>query len=319
MIFYDQTPRQMLVDLINEANPTMPFPVNTSDYDFMDPVPIEETPEGHNTEIRIIARPTAPYLGNKIVTYRRLHLANLFQGVTPYVRKWVENGGSSHSTAHRIRLYELLPIFSKRYGITLDETQINDHQLLERDGNDPNRRFNITARTDSIVYVGSVQSQWIIGLRELSNLLHTDEINDIQYPGGNDFSLPDQRKFYLTPVVFESDFTVDEMANPTHWNYQNNYALGGTTSTNYVQWFDAIFTPFADAFEQETGIRPTYNGRYGYRNVDFDFGGFTIRRINLPNANYPEANHDYYNRCVVLECPNDCSWGTGYIYMHYNV
>lgn len=319
MIFYDQTPRQMLVDLINEANPDMPFPVNVTDYDFMDPVAIEETPEGHNTEIRIIARPTAPYLGNKVVTYRRLHLGNLFQGVTPMVRKWVENGGSTSSSTIRHTLHELLPLYSKKYGLTLDDTQINDLSLRERDGNDLNRRFNMSARTDSIVYVGSVSTQWIIGLRTLPDLLQNDEINDIEYPGGNDFSAPETRKFYLTPVVFEHDFTVNEMADSSNWNYATSYDLGGTTSTAYVRWFDSFFIPFADIFEQKTGTRPTYTDRYGYRDAPFNFGGFHIERITLPHPDYPEANHDYYNSCVVLECPSDCDWGTGFIYIHYNV
>lgn len=319
MFFYNQTPRQMLVDLINEANPDLPFPINTTDYDFMEPVAITALESGHNTEIRIIARPSAPYLGNVVLTYRRLHLSSLFQGVTPVVKKWVENAGSSSSTTIRATLYDLLPLYSKRYGLTLDESQINDQNLPERLGNNPNLRFNMIARSDSLIYTGSVSSQWIIGRRELDDLLQIDEIGGIRYPGGNDFTDMPSRKMYLTPVTFEHDFTLDEMANQADWNRYNNYALGGTTSAAYRLWFDAIFTPFADFFESETGIRPTYSNQVGYRNTDFDFGGFYMRRISLPNANYPEANHEYFNRCMVLECPSDCSWATGYIYIHYNV
>ena len=190
MIFYKKTPIETLVDLINEGNPQLPFPINTVDYEFMEPVSISLTSEGHNTQIRIISLPSAPYIGNVVLTYRRLHLANLFQGTTPVIRKWVENGGSTVSSTVRAQLYDFLPLMSRKYGLTLEESEIEDVALRERDGNDPNRRFSLIAKTTSLIYTGSTNAQWVIGLRELDDLLQEDEINDIQLPGGNDFREP---------------------------------------------------------------------------------------------------------------------------------
>lgn len=319
MIFYKKTPVETLIDLINEGNPTLPFEINTTDYDFMEPVAIEPTEEGHDTEIRIVALPSAPYIGNTVLTYRRLNLANLFQGTTPVIHKWVENGGSSGSTTERARLYDFLSLYTNKYGITLEESEIQDVSLRERDGIDPARRFNITAKSTSLIYTGTTQAQWVIGVRELSDLLQIDEINDIQYPGGNDFSVPEGRKLYLTPILFENDVTFASQEEQ-YWDDYHAATMGTNSSnTSYVRFWNAVFSVFADAFEEKTGIRPTVSSTYGYRDTEFDFGGFVVRRISIPDSNYPETNSEYYNRVIVIECPNDCTWATGYIYLHYNV
>ena len=325
MFYYDKTPKQMLVDLINEANPDLPFEINTTDYEFLDPVSITATPEGHNTQIRLVAKPDAPYFGNIVLTYRRLSLSNLFNGVVPIVYKWVPySGGTTATNVYPINLYDLLPLYSKKYGLLLDESQINDRSLTNYNGTVEGSRFNITAKSTSYIYTGSVSAEWKRGEQSLEDAITNDEIDGITYPGGNDFTDLDTRKLYLTPITFDVDFSLDYFNSPnkTYWAQWSNLRLG-VNNSSYERMFQAWWGAFARVYEEHTGVVPTYlsesNDYNRYLNNEHDFTGFVVKHYALYNNSVPEANSDYYNRVTVIECPADCPWAVGNIYLHYNI
>lgn len=325
MFFYDKTPKQMLVDLINEGNPDLPFAINATDYEFKDPTAISETPEGHNTSIRLYAHPTAPYMGNIILTYRRLHLDRLFWGLMPRIQKWFPGSDDTGNNSTQIAtLYDILPLFSKQYGLLLDESQINNVGMKAYYGANEGRYYTMTASADSLIYTGSTLFNWMSGRRGLDDVVTDDETQGILYPGGNDFSDLEARKLYMTPITYDHDFTLD-YDNAPYQNYWANYSgqrLGISNSSYdraFQQWWDA----FADVFEARTGTRPTYvsnsNQYNNYKTIPFDFTGFVVMHSSLPTSNWPEANSDHFNRVTVIKCPEDCPWATGYIYIHYNV
>lgn len=321
MNFYNKPIKQTLVDLINESNPNLPFPITTTDYEFMPPESITELPNGHNTKIRLYCKESAPYVGNVELTYRRLNLGLLFKNVTPIVQKWIDTSGHS-DTSHVMNLHDILDLYSEKYGINLDPSEINNYGLDKRYGDHPmSYGFPLGARNDSLVYVGSVTARWDLGERRLESLLGGYEVNGRLYPDGNDFSTPETRKDYITPSMFHVDFTSDYLANTSDWNY-TSYPMGGTTSARYVRMFNLIIAAvkreWSKAYPDKPEATYTHNNRYDYRNNESNFSGFYIRQYTLPHPNVPEANSEFFNSVIVLETPDDCDWASGHLYLHYN-
>lgn len=331
MPIYSKTAKQQLVDLINEGNPDLPFALNVTDYDFTDPTAITTTPEGHNTQIRVIAKTTAPYTGNVLLTYRRMDLGKLFNGVVPTVRKWVENSGSTTSYDHLIYLYEILPLFTKKYGILLEESEIQNENLRERHGNNPDDyHWYLRAKGDSVLFVGNTRAEWHIGERELWDLLQVDEVEGRQYPDSNDFTTPENRKPYLTPLTFDVDFTLFHQSNP-HLDYHTNYAFWLSYNSTYhrIQSMNltAILNTYVApvvgfSFVEYSGENYTnhytWNGGFNSQGEALTYG-IPYRVYNLPHDDVPEANSEFYNRLMVIEIPEDCPWGAGQIYIHFNI
>lgn len=329
-MIYNRTARQTLVDLINEGNPDLPFPINMTDYEFTRPEAIDTLPNGHNTEIRIIPKTTAPYHGNVLLTYRRLNLAYLFRNITPWVRQWVPNNGNPSSTSVVSNLHALLPLFSKKYGILLETSQIQNINLTQRNGLRGDV-FQITAEDDSLIFVGSTQANWVLGRRTLEDLIQIDEIEGREYPNGNDFSDMSTRKPYLTPLFHHIDFTMYHQENGSNWDaYSTNttflirYRSTVTAEVNLwrtVQIYQSIIN---EILQRELGMElalAEYNGgtvpQYT-STLATSIAGIQFRSISLPNSDYPEANSEFFNHAIVITIPEDCPWGTGNIYFHYN-
>jgi len=324
MFYYNKSPKQMVVDLINQANPELPFQINAVDYEFLDPVNITETAEGHNTRIRLYTYPSAPYMGNIELTYRRLDLGRLFWGVIPRVQKWIPHNRSDGDNSNQvITLYELLPLLSKQYGLLLDDSQVSNVSFTAYSGVHENQRRNMSARNDSLIYRGTVSVNWMRGLQGVDDVLTEEEIVGITYPGGSDFTDAEARPLYLTPITHDHDFTLDYKTAPNQ-NYWENYSGQqlGNSNTSYELAFQQWWGAFADLFEAQTGTRPVYQSRSNryndYKTIPFDFTGFRVYHSSLPSTAYPEANSDFYNRVTVIVCPEDCPWAVGYIYLHYN-
>lgn len=333
MPIYSKTAKQQLVDLINEGNPDLPFALNVTDYDFTDPSSITPTPEGHNTQIRVIAKTTAPYTGNVLLTYRRLDLGKLFEGIVPTVRKWVENSGSTTSYDHLIYLYEILPLFTKKYGVLLEESEIQNENLRERHGNNPDDyHWYLRAKSTSILFVGNTRAEWHIGERELWDLLQVDEVEGRQYPESNDFTAPENRKPYLTPNTFDTDFTLFHQDNPrldytTYYMWYNSSTYHRMQNNAITQLLNDHVAPavgfnFIEAGED--GYNTMYNSGSGFSTHPASEGkaytrGLYYNTYSLPDARVPEANSEFYNRVVVLEIPEDCPWGSGNLYFHFNI
>lgn len=323
MAIYSKTARQMLVDLINEGNPDLPFKVDLTNFEFTHPTVIGDLENGHNTQIRVIAKPSSPYVGNTLLTYRRLDLGKLFEGVLPTVQRWVYNTGNPDTGTPRAQLHDLLPLYTKKYGITLEASQVWDRTLTEAMGVQ-GTPFQITAEPNSLVYIGHFDAVWFIGKRTLDDLVQIEEINGRQYPGGNEFADPSDRKLYFTPLTYATDYTY-MLKEYSNWDYGGD-GERDSMSLNTGNTIDKANTQRILNLLNETlpaSADFSITNRSGHYTDLVTTGTVSVSgiwrvRVDLPSVDYPEANSEFYNTAVILLIPEDCGWTTGNIYLHYN-
>lgn len=320
MSLYSKPAIEQLVDLINEANPDLPFPINSVDYEFSNPQSVTVTEEEPtNTRILVIAKPSAPYIGSIDLRYNRINLVNLFRNIEPEFIHWVENRGTSDNDS--INLRELLPTFGKKYGIAVDSGLFSNRVLTKSTGVYGNR-FPIYADTHSLLYIGSVYIRWLVGEDDVSYRLSVPDLAGRQYPGGNDFSQED-RKAYLTDLTFDKDYTT--LVQSSYYYDRDLNTVIGSINNDVNSVLNDLVDDLRPAFEARVG-RPLHesDGRYHpsyFLNYGENWGLKSLPFVatDLPNASYPGANSDLYNRCFIIEIPENCPWGAGYLYFHFNI
>lgn len=320
MAIITKTAKAMLIDLINEGNPQLPFPINETDFEFSTPEVI--TPalaNGHNTRIRVMSKPSSVYIGNVLVTYRRLAVSNLFRNMIPEIEQWFTNSKVLNG-AQITTLYELLPQFSDKYGIVLEQSQFNNVGLSTYNGVRGDT-FAMTAVANSWAYVGSTAMKWTNGEQTLQSLLPVDTIVGRLYPGGNNFAEGAPRKRFITPDTFDIDFTSEKVLLENGWlsSYPFGNASGGGPGALLVNMLNGLNAKLTAKGSELQFVAPP-NGKFtNYKTVDRSLEGLGLTRYRLPHAAVPEANAEFYNSVCVLSLPDDCEWGVGRIFMHYNI
>lgn len=329
MAIYGKTTRQMLVDLINEGNPDLPFPINDTDFDFTMPEVIADPGNGHNTRVRVIAKAGTNYTGNVLVTYRRLTIGTIFRNMILELEHWVPNTGANNNVINNI--YNLLPLFSEKFGLNFEAGPDfwNNQNLTGMHGVNGNT-FNITASANNWAYIGSVQARWLVGERTLDSLLPNDIVDGRLYPGGNDLD-DTTRKYWVTPDGFDIDHTINAAnLNSTDltrvplglWQDYNQTAM----QTFFINTILPQVIPrdnnkglSAYVGLSTVGVNNENDPNFNYKTRVGGVNGLQLIRVTLPNAAYPEANSEFFNRCLVLNFPADCPWAMGRLYFHYNV
>lgn len=332
MAIYTKTAKQMLVDLINEGNPNLPFPINDTDFDFTLPETITDPGNGHNTKIRVIAKPNTNYIGNIVVTYRRLNVGFLFRNMTLEVQKWVANSGQA--SGNLIQIDTLLPLYSEKYGIPFTVGEWNNGWLTGYNGIRGDA-FILSPTSSNLVFIGTIQAKWFVGERTLESLLPVDVMGGRLYPGGNNQDDP-MRKYWITPDGFNTDYSNKSAILDSNWvttaTFLGQWA-GTSVSLLHAQLINEVFpmviprngpritaTSYVGRGALTNGT--AFNGNdptTGYLVKELGMTGARINRYTLPHAAVPEANSEFFNRVLVLTLPNDCPWGTGALYFHYNV
>lgn len=318
MAIYGKTAKAMLIDLINEGNPQLPFDINETDFEFSTPEVI--TPalaNGHNTKLRVMAKPSSAYIGNVVVTYRRLSMANIFRNMVPEVEQWFTNQKVLNGT-QITTLHALLPLFSAKYGITLETTQFADVSLNTYNGVRGDL-FSLTALANSWAYVGSVSCKWTNGEQTLQSLLPVDTILGRVYPGGNNFAEGAPRKRFITSDLFDIDFTSDKATWES--SYATGYVIGnpnGVVPGFHQGMLNIINSKLAAKGLSLAFVMGTSNPN-GYKTIDRSLEGLQFTRVRLPSANFPEANAEFYNSLLYIVLPANCEWGVGTLYIHYNI
>ncbi|MNO12972.1 hypothetical protein D3C76_25920 [compost metagenome] len=326
MAIYSKTTKQMVVDLINEGNPQLPFPINETDFEFSLPEVITDPGNGHNTRIRVMSKPGSEYVGNIVLTYRRLNVGFIFRNMTPFVDKWVANSGATGGTL--LTFHDLIPLFNEKYGFVFNTTEWTNRNLTGYNGIRGDV-FSVTPVADNLAFVGNISCKWNIGERTLESLLPVDQIPGRRFPGGNDFSDPMLRKYWMLPDTHHIDFTA-----------QKDILENGQLTTQYLGYLSywEVYQQFRDQVMSRVAPRPNERGisqfkmlisssqhidannpDYGCNNVDMYMNGFSFTRITLPHPNYPEANSEFYNRAILMNIPAACKWATGRVFFHYNI
>lgn len=161
--------RQILIDLINEANATT---LTLDDIRFGGPSPIENG--NRNTGITITALPTSPYVGSRDLTYNRVDLSEL-----PGERS------TTFNVANHVTAFDMIPVLNDAYSINLSSDDIFDDPLPEIDPNDPDQKepFVLRAKPGSLVYRNRITLTIRSNEISLAGLLVTDELSGFEYTG----------------------------------------------------------------------------------------------------------------------------------------
>lgn len=340
MAIYSKTTKQMVVDLINQGNPQLPFQINETDFEFSLPEVIVDPGNGHNTRIRVMAKPNTNYTGNVVLTYRRLDIARIFKNVTPHVQSWIANNGANGTVLTTAR--NLLPLYGEKYGFNFNPTEWTDVNLNGYNGIRGDL-WNLTPLATNLAFVGTLPCRWEIGERTLESLLPVDQLVGRRFPGGNDFSVEANHRYWVLPDGFDVDYTFAKdylehsylAGNNTGGVRANvfvgdNYGDGGSAIRRWVE-DNLLKTLKARDGSSYTLVQPAgpsnvVNGI----NTKYDLTGLLWQRYALPHPDVPEANSEFYNRVVVLDTKNSYAgsgfgpstqraWATGKLYFHYNV
>lgn len=189
-----------LIDLINENNPDLPWPLDKVNFIYGKPVPIVGATDAQpNTTVRVQAKFNSTYRGSIDVVYRRVNLATLFRGIPIIIYRWWSG---------TIFMRDLLPLINEKYGLNLANDFGNGQAW---DTGDSGAKRPLSQNANNYSYTGSVQVQVFLDKEELGlDILRVVDINRVAWPGGNDFTRDrrGQGEFLLTHVDFTEDATL---------------------------------------------------------------------------------------------------------------
>src|SRR6185312_10747537 len=323
MGIYSKTSLQMVVDLLNASNSGLPVPISLSNVKFGIPTAITPgTGQIQDTQIKVIALASGQYVGNQLLTYRRLDSTVLFRSVPLRVDLYsaaAAVGVSPYSMS------QLLPYINAKYGLNLQTTDITDVAFAGCTTNAQptiglvagslNSTALLTFTTTNTAWKGSITVFWVQAPQDLSTLLATGSLETaLTYPGNRDVVnntvyVPNLDTYYV-------DFT-------------DYLGTGGSNSTLPVAIANSSITNTAN-YNTLVGIINTLTGKT-YTNGGgaagstlMDLTGAAISAVidlttGANQALYPEADYRYYNRLLVITLAAGNTWGAGQMFLHYNV
>lgn len=321
MQLYPKTSAELVLDLIAASNPDLPFPLTTTSV-FVGPptvIPVV-APSIANTSARVSSKPSSSYAGSKVVSYRRVNLADLFRNITPNVRKYSATGDAG---SNPFTIYQLLPFLNDIYGLKLSTDDVNDGifpaYTTITEGGVSKRVASITmaAKATSQAFTGSVLIRTQAGQRELSSAITKGELPGRLYPGGNDFVTVTKDR--LDIMAYGFDWTEMMLAlgatGQTLWSIWRDWPVGANANTavaaDQQKFFDVINAKFGTALT--TGHQTSTPA------VRWNLVGAAAQVITLPSALYPEANSKDYNRMIMIPPLPGHTWAAGRMYLHFNI
>lgn len=305
MPIYSKPSEQLVYDLINQDNPTLPVALSPSNVSLSNPSVYSPGSGIANSQIRVSGIPNSYYIGSKQLSYRRIAFADLFKGVSIEIKKY----SAASVSAVPFTLYQLLSDINTKYGLSLTEDDIIDANFpIASDNVYPERtcKVSMVANANSKAFVGSVDVRWRWDEPYLANIAPNTDLDGRLYPGGNDFS--SGTKYRITSEAYGIDFsTLAATLNSAAFN--TGVSIG---NANYVTQQQTVF----DLLNQITG--KTYSSASANQNTAYGMYGATCTRYSLPNAAIPQADSTYYNTIVVITLPDNNTWGVGQLMIHYN-
>ena len=326
MGLYTKTSQQMLFDLINASNPSLPFPVSASNVKFGTVSSV--TPSGgaiQDSSVKVIALPGSPYVGNQQLTYRRLNATNLFRSVP--LRIDLYSAASLGQSPYKMS--QLLPYINAKYGLNIQASDIVDvnfpgivttaQPAYGVAAGTQNSIATLTWTTGNYAWLGNINVCWVQAPQDLSTLLATSSLETaLTYPGSR--NVVDGTVIVPNLDVYYQDFT-DQFA--AIWGspllYANVPNWGGAaiaTSTNSI-------TPLLNAINTLTGRTYTVGQGSPAGSQNYDLTGATIAKVDLTQAAnqalYPESDYKYFNSMVYIKLQAASNpWGAGDMMLHFN-
>jgi len=284
---YQKPQLELLLDLIKEANPGMPFPPTAANLRFGTPV-AQAVPSGGIADTNILVTGKDPYFGTKVVQYRRINVTQLFRNMMPF-KLTIWTGGQLPDRT-------TLKYLNKTFG-----TAFLDEDVLGSTRPSGNFTQTIPILATSKCYSGSIDINWQPGPRDVNDFFTATALPGRLFPGGNDFAPG------FKPVgeymCYEVDFS------PLSGTFAQ---IGASGTWNGASALGIPITNFLKA-----NVSPDFKGdqphtAYGGLN------GLSFIRVAIPIATVPEANSQstvFKNVVAIIAQPN--SWFRGKLLMHY--
>ena len=323
MGIYTKTALQMLVDLLNASNPSLPVPITLSNVKFGTPTAI--TPGSgqiQDTQVKVIALASGQYVGTQLLTYRRLDSSVLFRSVPLRIDLYSSVAAVSVSP---YSMSQLLPYINAKYGLNLQASDITDvafagcttnaQPSIGLSAGTLNSTALLTFTGTNPAWKGSITVFWVQAPQDLSTLLATASLETaLTYPGNR--NVVDNTVYVPNLDTYYVDFT--DYLGTGGSNSTLPAAIASTTITN-----TANYNTLVSIINTLTG--KTYTNAGGAAGSTLmDLTGATISAvIDLTQAAnqalYPESDYRYYNRLLIITLASGNSWGAGQMFLHYNV
>lgn len=173
MPLYTKTGKQMVFDLINQANPSeIPYSETNTAIEAI--TAINTTIDGvqYNTQARIRGLAGAGYTGNKTVYYNRLSLSTLFSGVQARV--------DSFSAT---QFFDTLDAFNTRYGLKLTQADVTNPAFSGANSANYSASTSIRGNANSpLLTTNSITLYYYRGLPKLDLFVVNRNLNAYQHP-----------------------------------------------------------------------------------------------------------------------------------------
>ena len=301
MTDYRKPTDQLVFDLIEESNPGFKatFDITKLALGSLAVIPVDPTdPFKRDTKIRVSGKPGSDVIGIKDITYRRINLRTLMNGMGAIVSRIYSATGNLTPAQWQSEINRLMgvkiPSASWSTGIAVPSTP------AWTPGSPGS--YNLALNGGDLCYVGTVPFTYIAGKRMASDILGNEPVvNGRLWPGGNNFGAGSKPRGEF--LAYGMDFS--EINNLAMIPGPVTIAVG---ANNFVT--DAILARLQ-------AQSPEYNWANLIHTTPGGILGTVWTRVTLPNAAVPEAN-PAYKYCWYIPAPSTGSWWVGKLIFHFN-
>lgn len=169
MSVLSQTGVDIIIGLVNKANPQLLHPLTDTDVTVGPPTALSDG-SGFNATVAVSAKATSPYyFGDVAIRYNRLDIAALFAVLAP--NGIVEFGHDGFNTVS-----DLVTSLNQTYGLNLGSSDYVDAAL-----NLPNSDvvYTFQIASTSLVYQGSVDVTFLLNKTQLSSLMSSTTLGSL--------------------------------------------------------------------------------------------------------------------------------------------
>lgn len=313
MSIYSKPSADLVYDLINEANPGLPFLVSPSNVKLG--VPSIVTPgvgTFQDTQIALTGKVNSPFIGTVPVKYRRISLTKLFTGVQVEIHKYSPRLPGGAGTL-MFTVYELLADINNKFGLSLTQDDVNDVNITRPTNQNSDGKYErtvtVTTKTTSLGFVGSFALRWVEAAQDIDTMITVTDLNGRLFPGGNVF---DQNHLkIMNGMTYATDWTDDMFAQATSWNKSGFTRVAMASNTSIKPFYENVLIPYL-------------NSTYGLNLTWADWSArwyHTCLVLPATTDDSLAANSKYYNRALVLEAPTEAGEKgvVGRLFVHFNV